>query len=440
MFLLSSPLFAAEVIAPPDGATDQPVPVTLQVDAEGRFEGRELWLPGPDFTVIALPDTQFYACGCRGGAHETFYAQTAWAAEVADERNVAFVTQLGDCVENGDQDMSEWEVADAAFTTVEEAGLPFGIAVGNHDQTPFGDPDGDTVGYNATFGVERFEHQEWYGGHRGEDNDNHYELFSAGGLDWIIVHVEYDQAADSPLAAWAAEVLDDHADRKAIVVSHYLLNPGGDFSTQGALLDDALSPYDVVVMLAGHLTDEELRTDDHGDHVTYTMLSDYQSLANGGDGWMRILTFSPANDTIAVETWSPTRGEFEEDANSAFTVDRVLDAPWEDLGEGTEVSWSGLAPETTYEWRLVEEDGTISGPWTFTTGAEFGDTSSDSETVQEPPVELEKGCGCAHGAGGFWLLGALVLSARRRRPRPKRGGPGSGRSARAPGPRPAASR
>ena len=405
--------WAVELVAPEDGAVDQPLEVQLEVSEPARLEGRVQWAPGEDFAVVALPDTQFYACGCRGGSPETFYAQTAWAVEVAEERNVAFVTQLGDCVENGDLEMSEWEVADAAFTTVEEAGIPFGVAVGNHDQTPAGDPEGSTEGYNSTFGVERFEHQPWYGGHRGEDNDNHYELFTAGGLDWIVLHVEYDQSADSTLPKWAGEVLAEHPDRKAIVVSHYLLDPGGDFSTQGALLHTALSDFDVVVMLAGHLTDEELREDDHGTHRTYTMLSDYQSLANGGDGWMRILTFSPANDTITVETWSPTRGEYDTDEDSSFTVERTLDAPWTELGEGTEASWSGLAAETTYEWRAVEEDGTISGPWTFTTGAGGLDSPADSAPEAEP-AEPHADCGCAGAGGGTWLLALLALSALRR--------------------------
>lgn len=414
---------AAELVSPEDGQTDVPRQVTLQVvsDEEVRFEGRVQWTPGEDFSIIALPDTQFYACDCRGGSVDTFYAQTGWVASVRDERNVKFVTQLGDCVESGDEAPEEWVVADTAFTMVEDAGIPFGIAVGNHDQTPFGDPDGATEQYNATFGTERFEGYDWYGGHRGDDNDNHYELFSAGGLDWIIVHVEYDQSATSDLADWADEVLDEHPGRLAIIVSHYLLNPGGDFSTQGELIDEALRDHDVVAMLAGHLTDEELRSDVHGDHTVHTMLSDYQSLANGGDGWLRILTFSPANDTIDVETYSPTRGEFEEDDNSRFALERTLDAPWTDLGwSSSEVTWEGLEPETTYEWRTVEEDGTISGPWTFTTGVDEVEdsTADDSDDDGGSGAIGAGGCGCGGGGAGLWLLGAFVVSARRRGPRP----------------------
>ncbi|HJN74669.1 MAG TPA: metallophosphoesterase [Myxococcota bacterium] len=408
-----------ELVGPEDGAVDLPTEVVLEVaaDAEVRFFGRGPWEPGEDFSIIVLPDTQFYACDCSGGESATFYAQTEWAVSVLETRNVKFVTHLGDCVEHGDDEMSEWDVVAAAYETIEASGVPFGVAVGNRDQSPYGDPDGTTVGYNQTFGIERFEGYSWYGGHRGDDNDNHYETFSGGGLDWIIVHVEYDQSSESELAAWVASVLEDHRDHAAIVVSHYLLNGSGQFSTQGELLDEALADYDVVAMLAGHYTAETHRSDDHGDHTVHTMLSDYQALDNGGDGWMRILTISPRDDTITVETWSPTRGEYQDDADSSFTLERALSAPWVDLGSSAvSVQWSGLEYATAYEWRVVEEDGTTSGPWTFTTAAEaqVEDSVGDSGRAQ---ISTQPGCGCGSGGAGFWLLGALWLSARRRSPR-----------------------
>ena len=52
--------------------------------------------------------------------------------------------------------------ADSALTVLETAapglphGLPYGVCVGNHDQTPMGDPQGSTEFYNQFFGVGRF--------------------------------------------------------------------------------------------------------------------------------------------------------------------------------------------------------------------------------------------------------------------------------------------
>ena len=61
-------------------------------------------------------------------------------------------------------------------------------------------------------------------------------------------------------------------------------------------------------MLGGHKPGEGMRQDT-GPNPTMLFilfLSDYQSLSNGGDGWLRIMEFSPANNEITVTTYSPT--------------------------------------------------------------------------------------------------------------------------------------
>ena len=49
-------------------------------------------------------------------------------------------------------------------------------------------------------------------------------------------------------------------------------------------------------------------------------MSDYQGRANGGDGWLRIMEFSPANNQIRVRTYSLSLNQFETDADSEFTL------------------------------------------------------------------------------------------------------------------------
>ena len=107
--------------------------------------------PEEDFTIIVLPDTQFYSSSMNGGSPEIFEAQTRWIVENRDSLNVVFVTQLGDFVQNGDEILAEWEAADAAISLLEDPattglpeGIPYGVAVGNHDQSPVGDADGTT--------------------------------------------------------------------------------------------------------------------------------------------------------------------------------------------------------------------------------------------------------------------------------------------------------
>jgi hypothetical protein len=291
------------------------------------FDDITVTVTAGDFTIIALPDTQFYSRDLS----PIFAAQTQWIVDNKALRNIVYVAHLGDCVENGDSFTSEWNHADAAMKLIENPnttgllhGIPYGIAVGNHDQTPGGNPAaGSTQLYNTYFGASRFSGRTYYGGHFGSNNDNHYSLFSASGMDFIVVYLEYDPAADATVLAWADELLKTHVNRRAIVISHYITEAGNPapFGIQGKAIYDALKGNaNLFLMLAGHRPEEGRRTDVFNGNTVHTLMSDYQGRANGGDGWLRILEFSPANNQIRVRTYSPTLNQFETDANSQFTL------------------------------------------------------------------------------------------------------------------------
>src|SRR5512134_4018126 len=104
------PLMQIALNAPAHGATDMGLSPTLNVSVSHRdglpmtvtFVGRPAPPVGPDFTLVALPDTQFYSSSLNGGSPAIFKAQTDWIVANTAARNIAFVTQLGDCVQNGD--------------------------------------------------------------------------------------------------------------------------------------------------------------------------------------------------------------------------------------------------------------------------------------------------------------------------------------------------
>ena len=281
----------------------------------------------PDFTIIALPDTQFYSRDLS----PIFSQQTQWIVNNKALMNIVYVTHLGDCVENGNNFTSEWDHANAAMSLIENPnttglihGLPYGITVGNHDQTPSGKPTGNSTQlYNTYFGESRFLGRTYYGGHFGSNNDNHFSLFSASGMDFIVIYLEYDPDADPTVLAWADDLLKMHIDRRAIIVSHYITEPGdpAPFGVQGQRIHDKLKGNgNLFLMLAGHRHGEGRRTDIFNGNTVHTLLSDYQERANGGDGWLRIMEFSPANNQIRVRTYSPWLNQFETDADSEFTL------------------------------------------------------------------------------------------------------------------------
>lgn len=347
-------------------------------------------IPDGKFTIIALPDTQYYSSSLNGGSPEIFEAQTQWIVDNKDAMNIVFVTQLGDLVENGDAVRQEWLNADIAMSLLEDQvgtglpdGMPYGIAVGNHDQGPPDGTTGITTLYNEFFGESRFQGREYYGGHSPSPeakNDNHFELFSAGGLDFIVIHLEYDDSRTSvnhDVLNWADGVLKNHSDRRAIVVSHHIVGTGNpaSFASKGQALYDALKDNaNLFLMLAGHVQGEGRRQDIFNGNTVHTLLADFQGRTNGGNGWLRILEFSPANDEIQVKTYSPWLNQFETDADSEFTLpyQMGLRATNSNVLSGSTSStvWESLSGATTYNWFVTVSDGQSSttGPtWTFTT-------------------------------------------------------------------------
>ena len=49
----------------------------------------------------------------------------------------------------------------------------------------------NTTLYNDNFGVSRFIDRSYYGGHYGSDNNHNYALFSASGIDFIVINLGF---------------------------------------------------------------------------------------------------------------------------------------------------------------------------------------------------------------------------------------------------------
>ncbi|MFH1142961.1 MAG: LamG-like jellyroll fold domain-containing protein [Candidatus Eisenbacteria bacterium] len=380
-----------------DVATSPELCVTVD-DPEGdtlsvTFYGRPVTTSaGPDFTLIVLPDTQFYSAEMNGGTNAIFKAQTGWIVDNLATLDIAFVQHLGDIVQNGDTYETEWMRADTSMAILEDSvatgladGIPYGMCVGNHDQTPAYDPDGTTTYFNQYFGTAEFESRAHYGGHYGANNDDHFILFSASGLDFIAISLEYDDSPEAEVLAWADSLLQAHSGRHGILTFHNLAGTGNpaSFSTPGQIIYDALKDNpNLFLMLAGHVSGEGRRSDTYNGHTVHTLMSDYQDRSNGGDGWLRIMRLSPANGTLHVQTYSPTLDQYEVDADSSsqFTlpVDLAVGEQWQAIatvpgvvaGSQVCVPWPGRSPLTEYEWYAVVSDaeGTTTGPiWSFTT-------------------------------------------------------------------------
>lgn len=414
----TGPPNAPVLSAPSSGATGVSTSPTLDTtvsDPAGShltvtFYGRVANTVGPDFTVVVLPDTQYYSSSLNGGTPAMFDAQTQWIVNNQKSLNIAYVAHLGDLVQNGDNggNTSEWTVADGAMKNLESANIPYGVHPGNHDEGSTGSDDGDisyTVLYNQYFGVSRFTGRPYYGGNYGANNNNHYDLFSAGGMNFIVFYFAYDYNSDGStgsdlptVLAWANGVLQQYSDRHAILVSHYMMGNGNpaNLSVQGGQITNTLGVNpNVFLTLAGHyntLPGEGQRTSVVSGNTVQGLMSDYQDQPNGGNGWLRIMTFSPANNQISVQTYSPVLNQYMTDAGSQFTVPwNMPNSGYTNLGSVSNVAsgsqatvnWSNLTSGVQYQWYAVVSNGTYTttGPtWSFTTGTSSAPAVSLSAT------------------------------------------------------------
>ena len=79
------------------------------------------------FTVVVLPDTQFYA---ESYPH-LFLDQTRWITDQVEKRNIVAVIHEGDIVNKCWRE-EQWENADAALSVLDGV-VPYFLALGNHD-------------------------------------------------------------------------------------------------------------------------------------------------------------------------------------------------------------------------------------------------------------------------------------------------------------------
>jgi hypothetical protein len=290
-----------------------------------------------DFTIVALPDTQFYSAKYP----EIFKAQTQWIADNVAAKNIKLVLMEGDIV-NGGGETYQWQNADAAMKIL-DGKVPYMVAMGNHDYNQ-NQPLGRTASatnFNKWFGPIRYTGQSWYQATFTQgSNENYYGFFSFSGRDYIVVVLEAfprDAVLD-----WANNVLAAHHGREAILLTHAYLyydntrigrcdgfNAAKIGVTDGndgePMWPKLVSKHpNISLVLSGHVTpgDGTGRLSELGvnGNLVNQVVADYQTLANGGNGWLRIMTFHPSSNTIDVKTYSPWLNQYKTDSENQFTL------------------------------------------------------------------------------------------------------------------------
>ncbi len=306
----------------------------------------------PAFTVVAVPDTQFYSESTLGPGDNFFDRQTRWIVDNAAAQSIVFVTHLGDVVDNagppGAPLLDQWDDAVRAMAILRNSTIPHGVLPGNHDWTAT-NGTGSLEHYRVRFGDTSgyFDGRAWFLGFdpRGVSSA---QRFTTPLGDMLHLSLEWNFAApptssDRPgtprdTVAWAQAILDANPGLPTIVSTHNSVNGAGVRDGAGTLLFERLvrGNDQIFLVLNGHYSGEA-RIDSVNDfgRPVYELVSDYQSRNRGGDGWLRLMTFEPASNRVRVRTYTPIGdavggvpagaefanvGRLETDANSAFDL------------------------------------------------------------------------------------------------------------------------
>lgn len=270
------------------------------------------------FTIAVIPDTQIYVQTTAGTA--VFQAQFDWIVEQQAVRNIAFVSHVGDAAQNP-ASVTEWDRIEGVFSALDAAELPYAIAPGNHDI----DGAGQAPEYDARFAADRFAQEPWFGGsHSAEGNRSSFQIVEVAGHQLLFIHIRHLQEAYGDVEAvldWTSGVLDAHPDHLAFVTTHEFTTSDGTVSMPR--LEAVLaSKCTVAAVFSGHLAGGAGRgtfTDGCG-RVVHHVLTNYQFLAGGGQGFLRTLAIDPLTLTATSEVYSPTVNEALTGPAESFTV------------------------------------------------------------------------------------------------------------------------
>lgn len=303
------------------------------------------WREGSEVFAV-LPDTQYYAQDYP----PVFQAQTQWIADQQENLNIKLMMHLGDLTNRNIP--SHWTVARSAIDRLFPQ-IPIVLAQGNHDCGPNGYATSrESFLMGEYFPLEYLQQQPTFAGSF-ENVANSYSLIEAAGRQWLVLCLEWGPRQQA--IQWAHDILEEHHDRLAIIVTHAYMHRGdqrmdrlvGEFSGSpysygtanlpggtsdgGDLWRDLVSQHpNTVLVLSGHINGESRVSDstDFG-NVVHQMLIDFQGRPEGGEGFLRLIELVPGSPIMRFRTYSPWQERYFTGPGSHFDLELVT-APGHD--------------------------------------------------------------------------------------------------------------
>ncbi|HTW17422.1 MAG TPA: metallophosphoesterase [Nocardioides sp.] len=263
-----------------------------------------------DWSFNHVGDTQLYSQATPWTMTEQF----EYIADKAAERKTAMVVQAGDWVNKEEfEDEWQWRNAEPSAQALEEADIPLAVSWGNHD---YNESYNGRQMLKKYFPMERFEEglegSPWsFGGHLDIDNYFYTGEISGSKILWLQMgHWSVEPGMKNTPAgiAWAQSVIESHPDHSVILSTHHHLwarDANNPYSNP--TINELIDPYpNVKLVLSGHQSGTFVtsRTNSGGSRVV-AILTDYQTRAWGGHGFLKNLSVDAENNLIYVNTYSP---------------------------------------------------------------------------------------------------------------------------------------
>lgn len=304
--------------------------------AAGSAFGQAGTSPTGPFVVVGIPDTQRYSE--TASLTPIFRQQAQWTVDNAAAMNIRFTSHYGDVVQRG-TDLLEWANAVWAMEPLIMSDMPLGVVPGNHDVTPTGTSGQpyDAQNFLDFFGPAVTSGRPGYMG-ASPSGRSTYQIFTGGGREFLALHLTVENPLDE--LVWAQTILAQNRDKPVMVTTHRYIQDADDYipdgleGITGLLVESGRYPsiwytveglYDptgmqseefwrsflrtnrnIFLVNCGHFHEEfRLTSNNYWGHPVHQVLADYQDDPNGGDGWLRVMTFDTAAKRIDFETYSP---------------------------------------------------------------------------------------------------------------------------------------
>lgn len=312
------------------------------------------------FTLASIPDTQVEVQSTTNYPRYTNRIQ--WIVNNKTNMNIKYVWQVGDLQDWDDATHSHYERASAGLRTLEQAGVPYALTVGNHDTSAV------CAGGSACPGVDvptafrniptwdqyyppsRFPgiktlcsefntfntrlmaagptgtglNTPTYVKNQCQTRDtiaNAYRTFNAGGLKWVLIN--YEMWPRQVVQEWMKTILERYPDHNAILFTHMHLNSGsttlstdsgGYGSPQGspqAVYNNVISQYpNVRFTFSGHTGGSgcAVFTGAKGNKI-YSYLNNRLESTSPAPNHLRLMKFDIAAKTVTSQEYVPQSGQ-----------------------------------------------------------------------------------------------------------------------------------